>query len=46
MKLTDNEIRDINRYLELKIVFRECPPGRRKVAVKAVDIFNDTLKII
>ena len=97
MKLTDDEIRDINRYLEkgkplpekyrfllfekpqkslktweevwtgdyvfenewqsfrtkkdrsleLKSVFRECPPGRRKVAVKVVDIFgNDTMKIV
>lgn len=32
-----------DRSLELKSVFRECPPGRRKVAVKVVDIFgNDT----
>jgi hypothetical protein len=28
-------------------VFRECPPGRRKIAVKVVDIFgNDTMKIV
>jgi len=36
-----------DRSLELKSVFRECPPGRRKVAVKVVDIFgNDTMKIV
>ncbi len=36
-----------NRDLELKSVFRECKPGRRKIAVKVVDIFgNDTMKII
>ena len=36
-----------DRSLELKSVFRECPPGRRKIAVKVVDIFgNDTMKII
>jgi hypothetical protein len=28
-------------------VARECAPGRRKIAVKVVDIFgNDTMKII
>lgn len=33
-----------NRKLELTSVFHECPPGRRKVAVKVVDIFgNDTM---
>ncbi len=36
-----------DRFLEFKSVFRECPPGRRKIAVKVVDIFgNDTMKII
>jgi adenine-specific DNA-methyltransferase len=36
-----------DRSLEFKSVFRECPPGRRKIAVKVVDIFgNDTMKII
>ena len=36
-----------NRTLELKSVFHECLPGRRKLAVKVVDIFgNDTMKII
>ncbi len=36
-----------DRSLELKSVFHECEPGRRKVAVKVVDIFgNDTMKII
>jgi len=33
--------------LEKKSVFLECTKGRRKVAVKVVDIFgNDTMKII
>lgn len=36
-----------NRSLELKSVFHECPPGRRKIAVKVVDIFgNDTMTIV
>ena len=36
-----------DRSLELKSVFRECPAGRRKIAVKVVDIFgNDTMTII
>ncbi|MGI8990770.1 MAG: site-specific DNA-methyltransferase [Bryobacteraceae bacterium] len=36
-----------DRSLELTSVFRECPPGRRKLAVKVVDIFgNDTMTII
>jgi adenine-specific DNA-methyltransferase len=36
-----------DRSLELKSAFKECVPGRRKVAVKVVDIFgNDTMKII
>jgi DNA modification methylase len=35
-----------DRKLELTSVFHECPPGRRKVAVKVVDIFgNDTMTI-
>lgn len=35
------------RALELTSVFQEVPPGRRKVAVKVVDIFgNDTMTII
>jgi hypothetical protein len=33
--------------LDLKSAFMECAPGRRKIAVKVVDIFgNDTMKII
>ena len=36
-----------DRSLEFKSVFRECPLGRRKIAVKVVDIFgNDTMKIV
>ncbi len=36
-----------DRSLELVSVARECLPGRRKVAVKVVDIFgNDTMTII
>jgi hypothetical protein len=28
-------------------VFHECTPGRRKIAVKVVDIFgNDTMRIV
>ncbi len=35
------------RSLELKSVFHECTPGRRKLAVKVVDIFgNDTMTIV
>lgn len=35
------------RNLELKSVFHECQPGRRKIAVKVVDIFgNDTMTIL
>lgn len=35
-----------DRKLELTSVFHECPPGRRKIAVKVVDIFgNDTITI-
>ena len=33
--------------LELTSVFHECTPGRRKLAVKVVDIFgNDTMTIV
>lgn len=36
-----------DRSLELRSVFHECIPGRRKIAVKVVDIFgNDTMKIV
>ena len=36
-----------DRSLELKSVFHECEPGRRKIAVKVVDIFgNDTMTIL
>jgi hypothetical protein len=36
-----------DRSLELISVFHECEPGRRKLAVKVVDIFgNDTMTII
>ena len=36
-----------DRSLELTSVFQECPPGRRKIAVKVVDIFgNDTMTIV
>jgi SAM-dependent methyltransferase len=36
-----------DRSLELKSASHECEPGRRKIAVKVVDIFgNDTMKII
>lgn len=36
-----------DRSLELKSVFHECPKGKRKVAIKVVDIFgNDTMKVI
>ena len=36
-----------DRSLELTSVAHECPPGRRKIAVKVVDIFgNDTMKIV
>ncbi|MBT6229114.1 MAG: site-specific DNA-methyltransferase, partial [Candidatus Scalindua sp.] len=30
-----------DRSLELKSVFQECPPGRRKIAAKVVDIFGN-----
>ncbi|MGA9039748.1 MAG: site-specific DNA-methyltransferase [Terriglobales bacterium] len=36
-----------DRSLELTSVFQECQPGRRKIAVKVVDIFgNDTMTIV
>lgn len=35
------------RSLELHSAFMEVPPGRRKIAVKVVDIFgNDTMTIV
>jgi len=36
-----------DRSLELTSVFHECPPGRRKLAVKVVKILgNDTMTIV
>lgn len=36
-----------DRSLELTSVAHECPPGRRKIAIKVVDIFgNDTMTIV
>ena len=36
-----------DRSLELTSVFHECAPGRRKLAVKVVDIFGtDTMTIV
>ena len=36
-----------DRSLELKSVSHECQPGRRKIAVKVVDIFgNDTMTLV
>jgi len=36
-----------DRSIELKSVVHECEPGRRKIAVKVVDIFgNDTMTIV
>lgn len=36
-----------DRKLELKSLYKELPSGRRKIAVKVVDIFgNDTMKVI
>lgn len=36
-----------DRSLELTSPYHECPPARRKIAVKVVDIFgNDTMTII
>ena len=36
-----------DRSLELTSVFHDCVPGRRKIAVKVVDIFgNDTMTIV
>ena len=36
-----------DRTLELTSVFQECTPGRRKLAVKVVDIFgNDTMTTV
>jgi DNA modification methylase len=36
-----------DRTLEMQSTFHECVPGRRKIAVKVVDIFgNDTMTIV
>jgi adenine-specific DNA-methyltransferase len=36
-----------DRSIELKSIAHECEAGRRKIAVKVVDIFgNDTMKVI
>jgi hypothetical protein len=36
-----------DRSLELKSIFLKCEPGRRKIAVKVVDIFgNDMMTIV
>ncbi len=36
-----------DRTLELRSIEHECVPGRRKIAVKVVDIFgNDTMTIV
>ncbi len=36
-----------DRTLEMQSAFHECAPGRRKIAVKVVDIFgNDTMTIV
>lgn len=36
-----------DKEIALKSIFKECRPGRRKIAIKVVDIFgNDTMKII
>ncbi len=35
-----------DRSLELTSVAHECPPGRRKLAVKGVDIFGNTTMTI
>jgi DNA modification methylase len=36
-----------DRSLELTSVYHECMPGRRKIAIKVVDIFgNDTMTIV
>jgi adenine specific DNA methylase Mod len=36
-----------DRNLELKSIFFECRPGKRKIAIKVIDIFgNDTMKVI
>lgn len=36
-----------DRSLELVSAFHDCAPGRRKIAVKVVDIFgNDTMKVV
>ena len=36
-----------NKELELRSISKECETGRRKIAVKVVDIFgNDSMKVI
>ncbi len=36
-----------DRSLELTSIAHECPPGRRKVAAKVVDILgNDTMTVV
>ena len=36
-----------NRTLDLTSAFKEVPKGKRKIAIKVIDIFgNDTTKII
>jgi hypothetical protein len=36
-----------DRSLEFTSVYKECVPGKRKIAVKVVDIFgNDTMTIV
>jgi DNA modification methylase len=36
-----------DRTLEPKSIFFECRPGKRKIAIKVIDIFgNDTMKVI
>ncbi|PKO05412.1 MAG: hypothetical protein CVU41_12320 [Chloroflexi bacterium HGW-Chloroflexi-3] len=43
----DKPLPEKDRSLELKSVFHEVTPGRRKIAVKVVDIFgNDTMTIL
>ena len=44
----DKDLPEKYRFLlGLTSAARECPPGRRKIAVKVVDIFgNDTMAIV
>ena len=42
---TDRTKKD--RSIDLQSVFHECTPGRRKLAVKVVDVFgNDIMTIV